>query len=99
VGNTRGAMRRRVNPQTPQTLERGLQILVCLADAEAPLTVSDGAARVRMAKSSLYRFLLALRAYGFVEETERGRYHLGRARWRWARPHRSISSCPASAGR
>jgi DNA-binding IclR family transcriptional regulator len=70
-------MRHRMNSQTPQTLERGLQILVCLADAEAPLTVTDVAARVLMPKSSVYRFLLALRAYGLAEETERGRYHLG----------------------
>jgi DNA-binding IclR family transcriptional regulator len=70
-------MRDHLNSQTPQTLERGLQILLCLAEAAAPLTVTEVATRVLMPKSSVYRFLLVLRAHGLAEETGRGRYHLG----------------------
>lgn len=70
-------MRNHLNSQKPQTLERGLDILLCLVDAEGPLTVTEMATRVLMPKSSVYRFLLVLRAYGLAEETERGRYHLG----------------------
>lgn len=60
------------------TLEKGLNVLECLAFRAEPMTLSEITEEVGGNKSTIFRMLETLRKYGYVEqETHRGRYRAG----------------------
>ncbi|MFH8250634.1 IclR family transcriptional regulator [Microbacterium sp. B2969] len=60
-----------------QTLSRGIRILEILADARAPLTIDDLAARLGVHRSIAYRLLRTLEDHGLVVRDADGRVTLG----------------------
>lgn len=66
-------------PETSQTLDRGLQVLLELGGpgAVAGLTVSELAVRLGVARPVVYRLVATLDARGFVSRGDGGRYRLG----------------------
>lgn len=66
-------------PETVQTLDRGLQVLLELGrpGAVGGLTVSELARRLAVARPVVYRLVATLEARGFVSRGEDGRYRLG----------------------
>lgn len=66
-------------PETAQTLDRGLQVLLELGrpGGVGGLTVSELAARLGVARPVVYRLLATLEARTFVSRGEDGRYRLG----------------------
>ncbi len=60
------------------TLEKGLNVLECLAHNAEPMALSEIVKEVGGNKSTLFRMLETLKKYGYVEqETHRGRYRAG----------------------
>ncbi|HLJ61376.1 MAG TPA: IclR family transcriptional regulator [bacterium] len=69
-----------------QALDRGLDLLELLRDARTPLRLADVARRLRMVKSSAFRFLCTLEKRGYVDREEpSGEYRLGMACARYSR--------------
>lgn len=64
-------------PPASQTLSRGIRILEVLADARAPLSIDDIAARLEVHRSVAYRLLRTLEDHGLVERDPSGRIELG----------------------
>jgi len=65
---------------TIQALDRGLDLLELLRDSRTPLRLADVARRLRMVKSSAFRFLCTLERRGYVDREEtNGDYRLGMA--------------------
>jgi DNA-binding IclR family transcriptional regulator len=64
-------------PPASQTLSRGIRILEVLADARAPLSIDDIAARLEVHRSVAYRLLRTLEDHGLVERDPSGRVELG----------------------
>jgi DNA-binding IclR family transcriptional regulator len=64
-------------PPASQTLSRGIRILEVLADARAPLSIDDIAARLDVHRSVAYRLLRTLEDHGLVERDPSGRVELG----------------------
>lgn len=62
-----------------QTLERGLLVLVTLAEHEDGLTVSQVAEETSLHRSIAYRLLLSLHRTGFAERDGSSRYRVGPA--------------------
>ena len=60
-----------------QTLERGLLVLVALADHPGGLTTSEAARVVRVHRSVAHRLLTTLVGTGFAERDDSGRYRVG----------------------
>ncbi|WP_246320201.1 IclR family transcriptional regulator [Paenibacillus qinlingensis] len=60
-----------------QTLNRALDILFALAEADGSLSVSDIAQKVSIPESSTYRFLQTLEQNGIVERRSKGQIGLG----------------------
>ncbi|MCK9794565.1 helix-turn-helix domain-containing protein [Isoptericola sp. 4D.3] len=60
-----------------QTLSRGIRILETLADARAPLTIDDVAARLEVHRSIAYRLLRTLEHHGLVTRDAHGHVALG----------------------
>ncbi len=60
-----------------QTLSRGIRLLEELADARAPLTIDDLAARVELHRSVAYRLLRTLEDHGLVTRDAAGAVRLG----------------------
>lgn len=59
------------------TADRALDVLLSFTQERPDLSVSEMAAFLGMARSTLYRYLNSLREYGLVAEDEAGRYQLG----------------------
>ena len=66
-------------PETAQTLDRGLQVLLELGapGGVGGLTVSELASRIGVGRSVVYRLLATLEARAFVSRGEDGRFRLG----------------------
>ena len=64
-------------PPASQTLSRGIRLLEELADARAPLTIDDLAARVGLHRSVAYRLLRTLEDHGLVTRDAAGAVRLG----------------------
>jgi DNA-binding IclR family transcriptional regulator len=64
-------------PPASQTLSRGIRILEVLADARAPLTIDEIAARLEVHRSVAYRLLRTLEDHGLIERDPAGRIELG----------------------
>lgn len=62
-------------------INSGLDVLECLAAADAPLSMTEIAASVGMAKSSVHQLLLALSARGYVQRQADQRYGVGVKAW------------------
>ncbi|MFJ4037591.1 IclR family transcriptional regulator [Microbacterium sp. NPDC090007] len=60
-----------------QTLSRGIRLLETLAEARAPLTIDDLAARVQLHRSVAYRLLRTLEDHGLVTRDAAGAMRLG----------------------
>jgi IclR family transcriptional regulator, acetate operon repressor len=65
-------------PLTSEVAERALDVLICFIGADGELGVSDIARQLGIDKSSVHRFLVALKRKGFVVDNPRTRrYGLG----------------------
>ena len=64
-------------PETSQTLDRGIRVLTALADATAGLTVAQLAERVGAPRTAGYRLVATLEAHGLARRDPEGRVHLG----------------------
>tara|TARA_R110002110_G_scaffold260260_1_gene475945 strand:- start:132756 stop:133520 length:765 start_codon:yes stop_codon:yes gene_type:complete len=63
---------------TNTSLERGMSILNTLGDAEEPMTLTEVAARVDLARSTCFRLMAVLQDLGFVlKNPQSGTYSLG----------------------
>jgi DNA-binding IclR family transcriptional regulator len=74
------------NAETPPVRARsginsGLDVLECLAASEQPLSLTDIAAALGMAKSSVHQLLQALDARGYVQRQADQRYGVGVKAW------------------
>jgi DNA-binding IclR family transcriptional regulator len=75
----------RTEPETSQTLDRGLRVLEVLAEATGGLTVAELAERVGAPRTAAYRLVATLEAHGFVRRGSDGRVRLGLGVLRLAR--------------
>jgi DNA-binding IclR family transcriptional regulator len=75
----------RAEPETSQTLDRGLRVLEELAEASGGLTVAELAERVGAPRTAGYRLVATLEAHGFVRRGPDGRVRLGLGVLRLAR--------------
>jgi DNA-binding IclR family transcriptional regulator len=75
----------RAEPETSQTLDRGLRVLEVLAEASGGLTVAELAERVGAPRTAGYRLVATLEAHGFVRRGTDGRVRLGLGVLRLAR--------------
>ena len=65
---------------TLKTLEKAVELLWAIADGKSSSSVDELAAKVRLPKSTTYRFLKTLQSKGMVDASSKyGRYHLGSA--------------------
>lgn len=64
-------------PPASQTLSRGIRILEILAEADAPLTIDQLAARLEVHRSVAYRLLRTLEDHRLVSRTPTGSVVLG----------------------
>ncbi|MEY9862272.1 DNA-binding IclR family transcriptional regulator [Catenulispora sp. GAS73] len=64
-------------PETSQTLDRGIRVLTALADATSGLTVAQLAERVGAPRTAGYRLVATLEAHGLARRDADGRVHLG----------------------
>ncbi|WP_051145473.1 IclR family transcriptional regulator [Ornithinimicrobium pekingense] len=66
-------------PETAQTLDRGLQVLLELGrpGGAGGLTVSELAVRLEVSRAVVYRLVTTLEHRAFVSRSEDGRYRLG----------------------
>ena len=63
--------------ESSQTLDRGLRLLELVARADAPLTVTEVAARLGLSRTVVYRLLTTLQEHGLVGRRSDGRVVLG----------------------
>ena len=68
-------------PRARSGINSGLDVLECLAASEQPLSLTDIAAALGMAKSSVHQLLLALDARGYVQRRADQRYGVGVKAW------------------
>lgn len=69
-------------PARPRSgINSGLEVLECLAASEAPLTLTDIATALGMAKSSVHPLLQALQQRGWVQRGADQRYAVGVKAW------------------
>ena len=64
-------------PETSQTLDRGIRVLTALADATSGLTVAQLAERVGAPRTAGYRLVATLEAHGLARRDSDGRVYLG----------------------
>jgi len=64
-------------PETSQTLDRGIRALTALADSTSGLTVAQLAERVGAPRTAGYRLVATLEAHGLARRDADGRVHLG----------------------
>ncbi|MFL6117662.1 MAG: IclR family transcriptional regulator [Catenulispora sp.] len=64
-------------PETSQTLDRGIRALTALADSTSGLTVAQLAERVGAPRTAGYRLVATLEAHGLARRDTDGRVHLG----------------------
>ena len=64
-------------PETSQTLDRGLQLLLLLAEHDGGRTVTELATGLGVARPVVYRLLATLEGRHFVTRTDDGRVRLG----------------------
>lgn len=64
-------------PETSQTLDRGIRVLTALADATSGLTVAQLAERVGAPRTAGYRLVATLEAHGLARRDADGRVYLG----------------------
>jgi DNA-binding IclR family transcriptional regulator len=64
-------------PETSQTLDRGIRVLTALADATSGLTIAQLAERVGAPRTAGYRLVATLEAHGLARRDAEGRVHLG----------------------
>ncbi len=67
----------RSEPETSQTLDRGIRVLAALADSPSGLTVAQLAERVGAPRTAGYRLVATLEAHGLARRDAEGRVHLG----------------------
>lgn len=64
-------------PNTLQTLDRGLQALTLISQQEAGLTVADLAIRLDVHRAIAYRLVTTLVGHGLIARGADGQFHLG----------------------
>src|SRR5256885_14692392 len=64
-------------PETSQTLDRGIRALTALADSTSGLTVAQLAEQVGAPRTAGYRLVATLEAHGLARRDPGGRVHLG----------------------
>lgn len=64
-------------PETSQTLDRGLRVLTALADSTTGLTIAQLAEHVGAPRTAGYRLVATLEAHGLARRDTDGRVHLG----------------------
>jgi DNA-binding IclR family transcriptional regulator len=67
----------RSEPETSQTLDRGIRVLTALADSPSGLTIAQLAERVGAPRTAGYRLVATLEAHGLARRDADGRVHLG----------------------
>ena len=60
-----------------QTLDRGLRLVTLLAEASAPLSVTEAATNLGVNRTVVYRLAATLEQHGLVRRSEEGRLSLG----------------------
>jgi DNA-binding IclR family transcriptional regulator len=63
--------------ETAQTLDRGLRLLLLVADAPAGLTVTEAAAQLGVGRAVIYRLVGALTDHSMIRRDAGGRLRLG----------------------
>ncbi|NUR30892.1 MAG: helix-turn-helix domain-containing protein, partial [Catenulispora sp.] len=67
----------RTEPETSQTLDRGIRVLNALAESPSGLTIAQLADRVGAPRTAGYRLVATLEAHGLARRDAEGRVHLG----------------------
>ena len=65
--------------ETSQTLDRGLRLVALLAEAAAPVSVTEAAANLGVNRTVVYRLAATLEQHGLVRRAADGRLSLGLA--------------------
>src|SRR5258706_12598674 len=73
-------------------VDRALSIVTALGDARRALTLTETASATGLYKSTALRLLASLARAGFVDQDVDGRYRLGSAIYRLARPHQATAA-------
>jgi DNA-binding IclR family transcriptional regulator len=66
-----------VAAEISQTLDRGLRLVTLLAEASAPLSVTEAATNLGVNRTVVYRLAATLEQHGLVRRSEEGRLSLG----------------------
>ncbi len=84
---------------TNTSLERGMSILNTLGDAENPMTLTEVAGRVGLARSTCFRLMAVLQDLGFVLKSPRnGTYALGFNAYRLGQTSHAVEAIVRDAG-
>lgn len=65
--------------ETAQTLDRGLRLLVLVADTPSGLTITEAAGRLGVGRTVVYRLVATLAAHNLLRRDSEGRLRLGMA--------------------
>ncbi len=79
-----------------KVIGRALEILAVLREAGRPMTLADLTARLRLAKSSVFRLLHTLDVSGYVERTPDGAYRLSADLQMWGDGRRAADLLDAA---
>src|SRR3546814_18648859 len=63
--------------ETSQTLDRGLQVLRVLAEAQSGLTITELATRLAVNRTVVYRLVATLEQHALVRRDSNARLHVG----------------------
>jgi IclR family acetate operon transcriptional repressor len=64
------ALPKKINNNTPQTVEKALDVFEAFVESDSPLGVTEVSARLKMNKSTVYRLLRVLVKRGYVSQDE-----------------------------
>ena len=77
AGTEAGALRPSGAAETAQTLDRGLRLLLLVADTPQGLTVTEAAARLGVGRAVIYRLAATLAEHGMIRRDTSSRMRLG----------------------
>ncbi len=65
------------SPETAQTLDRGLRLLMLVADSVGGVTITEAAERLAVGRAVVYRLASTLAAHNLIRRDREGRLRLG----------------------